>query len=94
MWMIFGIGAVVSGLLNLYFYFQKRDPKILRFISLSFTALTIWAFYSSANAWVVSGDYSALQDVLPTTTNALLILTLMSVFINGFTLKDNFQRKF
>lgn len=89
MWLVLGIGAIVSGLLNLYFYFRGKNPKLFRFASLSLTALTLWAFYYSVSSWVLSGDFAAIEDVVPTMSKALFILTLISIFINGFTLKTH-----
>lgn len=87
MWFVFGTGAIISGILNLYFYFQGRNPKIFRFISLSLTTLTVWAFHYTANIWVLNKDISALEDVVPTMSKVLLVFSLFSIFINGITLR-------
>lgn len=86
MWIIFGILAIVALLLNLAFYFTDKKADIFRFISVSFTALTVCAFYAQNKSWVIKEDWGALMDVVPTTSVALWVLVLLSIIINGISL--------
>ncbi len=86
MWIVFGITAAVSAVLNIAWAAKDRDPKWFRFISLSATALTLCAFYGIDAKWVVKEDWIALMDVVPAMARNLWILTVLSVMINGITL--------
>ena len=86
MWLLFGIIAIITAILNVIWTIRHRETKWFRFISLSFTTLTLCAFYSMANHWVVIGDDSALLDVMPTLSDVLWFLTIASIIINGISL--------
>lgn len=86
MWLLFGIIAIITAILNLIWLIRHRETKYFRFISLSFTSLTLCAFYSMANHWAIIGDASALLDVMPTLSVLLWFLTISSVIINGISL--------
>ncbi len=89
MWVLFGIAAIVTAILNVVWTVWNRDAKWFRFISLSFTAFTLCAFYGQAEQWVVNEDWYALADVLPSSSSALWLLTVMSVVINSISLFKN-----
>lgn len=86
MWLLFGIIATITAILNVIWTVRNREAKCFRFISLSFTAFTLCAFYSQANHWAVIGDDSALLDVMPTLSKVLWFLTVSSVIINSISL--------
>lgn len=86
MWLLFGIIAIVTAILNVIWAAQHRDAKWFRFISLSFTAFTLCAFYSQAGHWAIIGDDSALLDVMPTLSKVLWFLTIAAVIINSVSL--------
>ena len=86
MWMLFGIIAIITAILNVIWTIRHREAKWFRYISLSFTALTVCAFYSMANHWAIIGDDSALLDVMPTLSMLLWFLTIFSIIINGISL--------
>ena len=86
MWLIFGIIAILAAIMNVVWTIRHRDAKWFRFVSLSSTALTLCAFYSQANRWVIAGDDSALLDVMPTLSLVLWVLTVASIVINGISL--------
>ena len=86
MWLLFGISAIIMAILNVVWTIRHREAKWFRFISLSFTALTLCAFYSQANRWAVLGDSSALLDVMPTLSTILWLLTVASIIINSISL--------
>lgn len=86
MWVVFGVGAVFTAMLNVIWMLCHRETKWFRFISLSLTALTVCAFYARSNYWVQREDWSALMDVVPGVSVWLWILTAASIVINGVTL--------
>lgn len=86
MWIIFGFSAIVTAILNLTWFALKRDSKIFRFASMALTALTVCAFYAQSAAWVAKQDWSALMDVVPSTSVLLWVLTCSSIVLNGISL--------
>ena len=86
MWLLFGIAAIIAAILNLGWTLQHREAKWFRFVSISCTALTLCAFLNQVNEWVLVEDWSALMDVIPSTSRAMCILTLASIAINGISL--------
>ena len=86
MWIILGLSAIVTACLNLYCWSKGKEAKWFRFLSLSLTALTLCANYSLDAQWVISQDWSALEDVVPTMSQYLWIMTVGSIALNGITL--------
>ena len=86
MWIIFGFSAIVTAILNLTWLALKRDSKIFRFACMALTALTVCAFYAQSAAWVANQDWSALMDVVPSTSVLLWVLTCSSIVLNGISL--------
>ncbi|WP_101696365.1 hypothetical protein [Clostridium minihomine] len=86
MWMVFGIAAIITAILNVVWGVRSQDAKWFRFISLSLTAFTLCAFYSANAKWVLNEDWSALMDVVPTMSKVLWILTIVSILINSVSL--------
>ena len=86
MWLFFGITAIITAILNVIWTLRHREAKWFRFLSLSLTVFTVCSFYAQAAHWVLAEDWSALMDVLPTTSNALWSLTVTSVAINSISL--------
>lgn len=86
MWFAFGVGAIITAGLNIVWTVNRKDGKWFRFISLSLTALTLCSFYSQVSVWVLHKDWSALQDVVPSVSVALWILTLISIALNSISL--------
>ncbi len=86
MWLLFGVTAIITAILNVIWTLRHREAKWFRFFSLSFTVFTLCAFYAQAARWVLEEDWSALMDVLPSTSNVLWFLTTASVVINSISL--------
>lgn len=86
MWILFSIIAIVTALLNVIWALKGKETKWFMFISLSFTALTLCAFYSANAQWVIHEDWSALADVVPTMSKSLWVCTIASVVINSVAL--------
>lgn len=86
MWLLFGIAAIITAILNVIWTLRHREAKWFRFFSLSFTVFTLCAFYAQAAHWVLAEDWSALMDVLPSTSKGLWFLTTASVVMNGISL--------
>ena len=86
MWMILGAAAILAAILNIIWHLSNKDAKWFRFLSLSLTALTLCAFYGMNTRWVLAGDWSALMDVVPGTSTALWIITILSIALNSISL--------
>ena len=86
MWIFLGVAAIITAVLNIAWTARNKDAKWFRFISVSLTALTLCAEYSLVEKWVLSEDWSALMDVVPSMSKALLILTIASILINSISL--------
>ncbi len=90
MWLIFGICAIAAAIVNVLVTPFWKGAKWFRFLSLSLTALTLCAFHEQIAGWVAREDWSALMDVVPTTSKALWGLTFGSIAVNSVSL---FRRK-
>ena len=86
MWIILGVAAIITAILNVVWSIRNKNAKWFRFISLSLTALTLCAFYSANAKWVLNQDWFALMDVVPTMSKALWVLTIVSILINSISL--------
>ena len=86
MWIIFGVGAIITAILNVVKTLQTKDAKWFRFISMSLTALTLCAFYHDGAAEVIVEDWAALQDIMPAVSKPLWICTFASIIINSISL--------
>lgn len=86
MWLFFGSGAIVLASLGIVWAVQDKKAKWFRFLSMSFTALTICAFYSDGASMVVKEDWSALMDIMPTVSKALWVCTIASIVVNSISL--------
>ncbi len=86
LWLPFGIVAVIASILNVIQTIRGRDAKWFRFIGLSFTALTLCAFYELAKQWALNGAADQLLDVMPTLSDVLWFLTIASLLLNGICL--------
>ena len=84
MWMIFGLAAIITALLNIINY--KNKANIFRFLSMSFTILTVCAFYADGANRVVVEDWSGLMDTMPTISKALWVCVALSIIINSYSL--------
>ena len=86
MWLLFGIIAIIAAIMNVVWTIRHREAEWFLYISLSFTALTLCAFYSMAKQWVLTSAADQLLDVMPTLSYVLWILTIASVLLNGICL--------
>ena len=86
MWLLFGAVAIVTAILNITWVAQNKDPRWFRFVSLSFTAMTLCSFYSQSAQWVAHEDWAALMDVVPTMSRWLWVCAIASILINSVTL--------
>lgn len=82
MWLVFGVIAIITTAMNLWFYAMGKDYKFVMAMALSFTALTICADYSYLTRWVEAKDWAALSDVIPGMARAFWFLTIVSIFLN------------
>lgn len=86
MCLLFGLVSIIAAILNVVWTIRHREAKWFRFISLSFTALTLCAYYSLAKHWVLTSASDQLLDVMPTLSTVLWFLTVVSVIINSISL--------
>lgn len=86
MWLLFGIGAIFTTMINLLWWFKSKESATYRFISISLVALTVCDFYRITAKWVVAEDWSALMDVAPTISVVLWITVIVLIMVNGLTL--------
>lgn len=62
-----------------------KNTEVLRFISVSLTALTVCAFYQMDAQYVAREDWSALMDVTSTGVALCWIGTIASILINSIS---------
>lgn len=84
MWIIFGLSAIITALLNIINF--KNKANIFRFLSMSFTSLTVCAFYADGANRVISEDWAGLMDTKPTISKALWVCVALSIIINSYSL--------
>ena len=93
MWILFGIGAIITAIAGFICFVKHREAKWFRFASLSLTALTLCAFFSQVAGWTQAEDWSAMIDVVPTLSTLLWILTVLSILLNSISLFAKKQAK-
>ncbi len=86
MYLLIGLAAIITAVINLIQAFRHRETKYFRFISMALTALTMCAFYSDAAQLVLIEDWSAMIDILPAVSKVLWFCVGSSIFLNGITL--------
>lgn len=86
MWVVFGVGAIAFAFLTVIWTILGKAAKWFSYISLSLTALTLCAFYSSETQRVVSEDWVGLMDVMPAMSKILWACTVASILINSVAL--------
>lgn len=84
MWLIFGAAAIIFALFNIINY--KNKANIFRFLSMSFTSLTVCAFYADGAGRVIKEDWAGLLDTMPTISKALWLCVALSIIINSYSL--------
>lgn len=92
MFLLFGFLAFVTAVCNLVFCLKGKNTDFLRFLSISFTALTVCTFYWMVSQYVAKEDWSALMDVVPTVSRLCWLGTGASIAINGITFFLNKKR--
>lgn len=83
---ILGIIAIFFAIKNIIAWTHGKDPQKYRFLSLAFTALTIFSFYYMGAEFLSKGDIAGALDVVPTISKPLFFCTIASIIINGITL--------
>ncbi|WP_311531221.1 hypothetical protein [uncultured Anaerococcus sp.] len=91
MWLIFGAAAIITALLNIMNF--KNSSDFFRFLSLSFTSLTVCAFYADGAGRIIKEDWAGLMDTMPTISKALWICVALSIVINSISLIKSYKRK-
>lgn len=94
MWLIFGILAIGATLTNLYLCRSGKDYRLFMALGLSLTALTLCAEYAQIASWTMTQDWYAIEDVAPTMSKVLWVLTGVSIALNLFPVAlDKFSKK-
>ena len=83
---ILGILAIFFAIKNIIAWTHGKDPQKYRFLSLTFTSLTIFSFYYMGAEFLSKGDIAGALDVVPTISESLFFCTIASIIINGITL--------
>ena len=91
MWLFFGAAAIITALLNIMNF--KNSSDFFRFLSLSFTSLTVCAFYADGAGRVIKEDWAGLMDTMPTISKALWICVALSIVINSISLIKSYKIK-
>lgn len=84
MWLLFGTSAILFAILPLRP--RRKYEDCYRFLSLSLTSLTLWAFYQDGARRVGMEDWAGLMDTMPSLSRALLLCTLSSIGLNAWSL--------
>jgi len=85
MFLVLGTLAIVTAIGTVILGLNGKNPEVLRFISVSLTALTVCASYQLDAQYVAREDWSALMDVTPTGVTLCWIGTVVSILINGIS---------
>ncbi|MCW6679417.1 hypothetical protein NH286_09655 [Anaerococcus sp. NML200574] len=91
MWLIFSAAAIITALLNIMNF--KNSSDFFRFLSLSFTSLTVCAFYADGAGRIIKEDWAGLMDTMPTISKALWICVALSIVINSISLIKSYKIK-
>ncbi|MCW6702599.1 hypothetical protein NH288_10945 [Anaerococcus sp. NML200537] len=91
MWLIFGAAAIITAILNIMNF--KNSSDFFRFLSLSFTSLTVCAFYADGAGRIIKEDWAGLMDTMPTISKALWICVALSIVINSISLIKSYKIK-
>lgn len=93
MFLSFGGFAIITALCNMICSINGKNADIFRFLSISFTALTVCTFYQMDAQFVGLKQWSSLTDVVPAMTKLCWFGTVASIMINGATFFINKQIK-
>lgn len=85
MFLVLGTLAIVTAVGTVIFGWNGKNAEVLRFISVSLTALTVCSFYQMDAQYVARADWSALMDVTPTGVTLCWIGTVASILINSIS---------
>lgn len=86
MWISFGIISIIFTILSVLYTLQNKEAEWFRFLSISFTALTVCSFYAVSAEFVEKENWAGLMDTMPTMSIALWICVVLSIVINSISL--------
>ena len=93
-WHVFGIFSYLMAMAAILNTLGKKPYwELYMFLSLTSGLFTMVAQYQLVSRWVESEDWSALEDVVPFMSDALMWLVLFGVFLNAIALVINLRRK-
>ena len=93
MWLLFGSLAVLAAVLNVIWWFRRKNGSLWAGLSLSCTAFTLYAFYGDIAGRVNAGDWVGIEDIAPALSTALWVLTALSAALNLLLLASYTRRK-
>ena len=93
MWLIFGIGAIIFALLNVITTIKNKNAERYRFLSISLTSLTVFAFYFDGASRVIKEDWGGIMDIMPTMSKALWVLVILSITVNSVSIFKKMTRR-
>ena len=93
MWLLFGGLAVLAAVLNVIWWFRRKNGSLWAGLSLSCTACALCAFYGDIAGRVNAGDWVGIEDIVPALSPALWVLTAVSVAVNLLLLAGYSRRK-
>lgn len=65
---------------------KRKFFEIVSFLSMTFGILTVLSEHSAMAQWVISSDWVALLDVVPTMSKALPVAAMVGVLLNAIAL--------
>lgn len=92
MWIAFGIISIIFAILNVFYTLQNKEAEWFRFLSISFTSLTVCSFYAVSAEFVEKENWVGLMDTMPTISIALWICVILSIVINSISIINKKNR--
>ena len=71
---------------------MKKKNNIFRFLSMSFTSLTVCAFYADGAGRVIEEDWAGLMDTMTTISKTLWLCVGVSIAINSISLIKSYKK--
>ncbi len=82
MWFFLGCAAIGATFWGMLCGARGKPASFWAALGLALTGLTLCAQYQMIAYWTQSSDWAAIDDVVPTMSKALWILTGISILLN------------
>jgi amino acid permease len=95
-WIAFGVMAYSFGFANLLKALTRKTEfwELYMFISLTGGLMAMLSQYQLVSRWVKTGDWTAIEDVMPFMSDTLIWLVLFGVLLNVIALIINLSRQY